>query len=650
MSRKRRLGMETLEGRSLPAVFGVPWTDTRAITVSFAPDGTQVGAARSDLFATMDAAMPRADWQREILRGIQAWASATGLDVVLVGDSGDPMGATGAAQGDPRFGDIRIAGTPMTAGSVSSSVPFGPDAGTWSGDMLFNTAAPFGKGAGPAYDLFTVTMHEAAHSLGIPGQTSDPSDVMYELYTGPKAGPSAAGVAAVRALYGAPLPDRFEGRTLSFHQAAWETFTAALNGRDEDAALDSDLPYAVDANLTRGDADSFAYQAGGAFTVSLKASGHSLLRGRLSVLDGKGRVVASAVTDEPGGDITLTVNEKAGEMFTLRVQGAAADEFAAGEYRLVVKPVGAGADPMARMAQEATSRKHANDTRSAATALQAMSGRWAYDGAIARVGDVDFYRLEGFKGGHLDVQVWTAGEGVTVSVLDGRGRVLATRAGGRAGVTLSLDGLAAGRYYVKVSGPAGAYTLGAQRTAPENRPELRAVGVLTAAEPQQFGGLLLPQSGVVRLEVDLTAVKAAAKVAVAVYDLDGRVVYRQTVQAGKEAEVKMFLPGGAYTVRLVAGTKDGSPLPDLPYEIRTFQLSDPIGPKPTDPTAPPTRAVTPEWYNGPFKLVPALTDPYGRPVSLLNPPKVVVLPPEKMPKIMQKGGERELIRRVESGD
>src|SRR5262245_23430911 len=96
--RPGRPGLESLEGRDLPAVFGFPWSDSHTLTVSFVPDGTAVGqardgsVARSELFATMDAAAPRQEWQREILRALQAWAARTGLDLIVVADSGDPLG------------------------------------------------------------------------------------------------------------------------------------------------------------------------------------------------------------------------------------------------------------------------------------------------------------------------------------------------------------------------------------------------------------------------------------------------------------------------------------------------------------------------------------------------------------------------------
>src|SRR5436853_358827 len=48
--------VEALEDRLTPATFGFPWPDAHHLTVSFAPDGTAVGAGQSQLFSTMAAA------------------------------------------------------------------------------------------------------------------------------------------------------------------------------------------------------------------------------------------------------------------------------------------------------------------------------------------------------------------------------------------------------------------------------------------------------------------------------------------------------------------------------------------------------------------------------------------------------------------
>src|SRR5262249_6760324 len=131
---------------------------------------------------------------------------------------------------------------------------------------------------------------------------------------------------------------------------------------------------------------------------------------------------------------------------------------------------------------------------------------------------------------------------------------------------------------------------------------------------------------------NLKSAPKGATVEVALFNLNGDMVYRTRVKSGKEAKIKAFLPEGAYTMRLVAANADGSPISDLPFTLKTNVLTDAIGPKLVDPNAPQPKPMVPEWYSNGFKVVLAVTDPFGRPVTFIEPPPVVFLPPDKMPR------------------
>src|SRR5262249_15142040 len=154
MSRRRprgclafRPGLETLEAKRVPAQFGVPWHDPEHLTISFVPDGTLIAGDRSDLFQQLDTAQPTTDWQAQILQAFRTWAAAARINFSVVDDDGEPLGTPGPDQGDPRFGDIRIAARPMSPEVLSISVPHDPFlSGTWSGDILLNSNVAFGKG------------------------------------------------------------------------------------------------------------------------------------------------------------------------------------------------------------------------------------------------------------------------------------------------------------------------------------------------------------------------------------------------------------------------------------------------------------------------------------------------------------------------
>ncbi|HMC89227.1 MAG TPA: hypothetical protein VKI17_06750, partial [Gemmataceae bacterium] len=107
MTKSRRLFVEVLEDRLTPAAWGVAWPNPGHLTLSFVPDGTAVSNVQSSLFQTLNANAPASAWQAEILRAFQTWAINANINIALVPDRGQPLGTSGAAQGDPRFGDIR---------------------------------------------------------------------------------------------------------------------------------------------------------------------------------------------------------------------------------------------------------------------------------------------------------------------------------------------------------------------------------------------------------------------------------------------------------------------------------------------------------------------------------------------------------------
>src|SRR4051812_30815065 len=192
--KKARLSLEPLEDRRLMAAWGTAWPGQ--LTVSFVPDGTQVGSHQSALPQGVTAEA----WKGEILRAIQTWAASANINVGLVADGGQPIGTPGSASGDPRFGDIRIASVPLgLESSVAIGSPYDPLAGTESGDVIFNSSQPFSLGGMGGYDLFSVALHEAGHSYGFADENTDPTSANYSPYIGVRPAPSASDVVELRA-------------------------------------------------------------------------------------------------------------------------------------------------------------------------------------------------------------------------------------------------------------------------------------------------------------------------------------------------------------------------------------------------------------------------------------------------------------------
>src|SRR6516165_1749164 len=125
-NRRRRLDMELLESRAVPATFGVPWADPSRLTLSFAPDGTTIAGHTSSVFRTLNAQQPSAAWQHEILQAFQTWAVQANINIGLVTDGGQAFGTSGPPQHDPRFGDIRVGAQAMAPDQLSISVPNDP--------------------------------------------------------------------------------------------------------------------------------------------------------------------------------------------------------------------------------------------------------------------------------------------------------------------------------------------------------------------------------------------------------------------------------------------------------------------------------------------------------------------------------------------
>src|ERR1700752_3590672 len=111
-SPRARLCLEALEAREVPyAVSGNAWMHPELVTLSFQPDGTNLGGVTSNLTSTFNSRFgSAANWQRVLARSAQMWAQQTNVNFAIITDNGTPSGSGLYQEGDPGFGDVRVGG------------------------------------------------------------------------------------------------------------------------------------------------------------------------------------------------------------------------------------------------------------------------------------------------------------------------------------------------------------------------------------------------------------------------------------------------------------------------------------------------------------------------------------------------------------
>lgn len=297
------------------AANGGLWTYGSRITLSFVPDGTNVGGVSSNLYSTLNAVAPTATWQAAFVKAAQYWASYAHINMSLVPDSGDPIGTAGNQQGDPRFGDIRIAMIPQSGGILAyAMLPPPYNGGSDAGDVVLNSNVCWQVGAD--YDLQTVATHEIGHALGMDHSALATAD-MYAYYNGLKQSLTTDDVAGIQYVYGAFPTDTDTNR--SFTTAT--NITPLIDGNSQIAV--------AGLNLSGGqDADYFAVTVpattNGTMSVSMQTAGLSLATPKLSVYNGAKSPLANvSLPNSYGATATVTLTGVTpGQVYYFRTAGA----------------------------------------------------------------------------------------------------------------------------------------------------------------------------------------------------------------------------------------------------------------------------------------------------------------------------------------
>jgi hypothetical protein len=638
VSRPRFL-LEELEDRITPTT----WLDPQHLTLSFVPDGTLASSAPSDLAQTLGTEVPTGDWRLELLRAFQTWAVNANVNIGLVPDGGQPLGTPGLVQGDPRFGDIRLAGQPLGNNLVASGTPFQTNGSTWSGDVLLNTQFPFGTGAPGKYDLFTVALHEAGHVFGLTDVT-DPSSVMYGSYLGVRAGLSALDLTAFQAIYGTRQPDSFDAlkpndspKTASPLGAFSSPVTADITTLDDVDYYKFSIPTSITAGTT--------------VYAQVHTSGLSLLVPSLTVYDHSLQAVGSAAATSPlAGDLSVAIpNATPGNVYYVRVSNATRSVFGLGSYQLSLSTQGSlGAANSA--SPPANTENRPNDKVQTATWLTAHNSTptsldFSYQASITTPTDVDFYRVHSpaTTNGATEEMIALVqasdlgGLAPRVDVYDASGAPVAAQVIGNEQGFFSVrlaNALPDTTYYVEVSAlaPSGSHNVGNYLVGidfnlqPTVSLTSFAAGTVTATAPAQTQTLTVSQSSAYHFILAADAGGAPdVEVQMSIYDQAGNLVFQLVAFAGQPASTGLaYLAAGTYTVQYTAVSQSGVLPPSLSYSLQGSVVSDPIGPLLVDNTTTPTTTPTTttadtgsiiDSWSGLSYLALALSPPYLNPHS-----------------------------------
>lgn len=457
LRRPRSLKYENLEKRLVMyGLSGYQWTNTN-VSVSYLPDGTSSEGYSSSLFSLLNAVAPTATWQREFARALQSWANVTNLNFHFVADSGAASGTSGSAQGDVRFGDIRLG-----AHSIGGPLAYAYYPNSWStlgGDITLATEKVFSIGS--SRDVYSVLVHEVGHAIGLDHSVS--GTVMYAYITGVYSGLTADDIAGAQAIYGARQHDSFDAAAANDSLATASVLSVSSSGT---RTVAGDL-------TSMGDVDYYKLTTptgtDGTLSVTLDARGRSLLSPKLSVYDASGNFVTSAdAGGDYGGYVTVELaGLAAGEAYYVVADGASGDEFGMGAYQLSVAfGLSGGSDPTPDPEPQpppdptgpVADRYEANDSFATATNLGKFNSTGQTGLSLHTSSDSDYFRFTVAKGSTFNVAALFSHSGgnVDLEIYNAQGQFIAGSNSNTDNESITLNLSANQDYYLRVFSPDGA--------------------------------------------------------------------------------------------------------------------------------------------------------------------------------------------------
>jgi hypothetical protein len=620
-----RATMDHLEDRRVLTAYGNPWADPTHLSLSFAPDGTRDAGQASALYQTMNQVGSTSAWQGAIVRAYQTWAANANLSIGLKPDGGQALGSPGAIQGDSRFGDIRIGAVAQGPGVLAVTQPFSYSGGTWAGDVNFNTADALSlDGHAGTTDLFTLALHEAGHSLGLPDST-DTASAMFDSYTGPRAGLASGDIAAIQALYGARQPDS-AGNTSFATALPFVPASSYANLNASNVLVGGSLASPSDHRFY-----ALNLPQSGSYNVTLATSGFSSLLARVTAYDSSYKVITSAVATNPtNGNLSLYLPSTGSRTCYISVQAAGTDVYSAGSFMIRALPAwlkvaGQISTDIYDESGHVNPDLNQNDSLATASVLTGGVGTSSIlrNGSLTLNDLVDCYRFTTPASGPgvMTISAFALDRSTlspALTLYDASNNpvavnIMAKQAGQ---YVIQVPAMAHGSTYsVRVSSgdpsdtTGGNYGLAVQFSAVAEVLDQLGSGTLTPAGPGALADsaaapemtLTTDVNGIVHLilSADTGGVAQNTSVQLTIKDANGTVVQTLTANANRSQSLELWLAQGTYSLSVVAiNSGTASPGP-MKWSLYSQKLSDPmmsygyVSPAGSTTTYPPTTTTTP---------------------------------------------------------
>ncbi len=600
----------------MPSTYGTPWPDPQHLSISFVPDGTQDGSQTSTLYQTMGTSNTNA-WQLAILRAFQTWTNYANVNISLTGDSGAPFGTPGSLQEDPRFGDIRIGATPQSSVTAALTQEFEYGAGTWAGDVNFNSLDSFALNSASnsgSYDLFTMALHEAGHALGLP-DNNDPTSVMYTYYNGPHTGLSAADISAIQAIYGPRTANGFSGATGNNSIATAATITPVnllgTNGASTNVTVSANIDTPQTVNYYKVTVPSLV-----PYVVQLNTSGLSSFQGQLTIYNSAGQAINTATATDPrNGNLSITLPSSFfPTTYYISVRGATSDVFGIGSYMLRVAPPTALVSTLLTWTNDTVIGGllnvdlGLNSTPATATNLltsgtQSGPATYTIRGSVSFPGDTHDFSIVTPTSPTpvtMTASVWgitLTGVDAGITVYNSLGQVVPANIIQHAGNTfvVQIPNATPGARYDLVVGsynPNNLTLLGNYELAVSfgATPEAQSVLSSGTLSPPADGPFSTSSSSMSSLSLDHdtlfnfvlasssdTTFNPGVELVMTITDQYGNVVRQLMAQPNQAQSLAIWLGAGTYTISVQAVSYFGYPVSPINWTLSGETLSDPMG-------------------------------------------------------------------------